>query len=250
VIDLPFAPVPVDPGTVKDPPREPQPLVAAYTSLIELGLGSSMRNLQRAIGPSQIGHPCDRHLVYLLDGTPTVNFSDPMKLLAGIGIHGALAEVFRRLDSGHGRFLVEEYVNYRGCEGTCDLLDQYLHVLVDWKTTSKARMAKYIKDGPPDQYRVQVQVYAAGLRSVGFQVDQIALIFLPHDGALAQTWAWTTEPDQSIADAAIERLAALRTREPPTTPASPDRYCGYCDHYNPRAADLQLGCPGPKGAKR
>jgi hypothetical protein len=249
VTDLPFAPVPDDPGNASQPPREQQPLVAAYTSLIELGLGTSGRNIQTEIGPSQIGHPCDRHLAYLLDGVPTVNYSDPMKLITGIGVHSVLADVFRRIDLGHGRFLVESYVNYRGCEGTCDLLDQFLHVLVDWKTTSKARLAKYVKDGPPVQYRVQVQVYAAGLRSAGYQVDQIALVFLPHDGALAQTWAWMTEPDQSIADAAIDRLDALRNL-PGTPTATPDRYCGYCDHYNPRATNLQLGCPGPKGVRR
>jgi hypothetical protein len=248
--DLPFATLPVDTGVREEIPRQPQsPLVAAYASMIQLGLINTPRNLQRSIGPSQIGHPCDRHLVYLIDGTPIVNYSDPMKLLAGVGIHGCLAEIFRRLDGGHGRFLVEEYVSYRDIAGSCDLFDMWLHTVIDWKTCSKARLAKYIKDGPPDQYRVQIQMYAAGLQRAGHQVDRCALIFLPHDGALSQAWAWETAPDQSIADAAVDRLDSLKS-DPPATPATPGRYCAYCDHYNPRATDLQLGCPGPKGARR
>lgn len=249
--ELPFATLPVDPGVADRPPRELQPTVATYVSLIELGLITSARSLQRSLGPSQVGHPCDRRLVYLLDGTAPTNFGDPMKLLIGIGVHDALAEVFRRVDGGSGRFLVEEYASYRGCAGNFDLLDQFNHCLVDWKTTTKTRLAKYIKDGPPDQYQVQVQIYAAGLQTAGYQVDQIAVVFLPHDGALTQAWAWLATPDRSVADAAIDRVQALQGRDPREVVATPDRHCTYCDHYNPRTTDLSIACPGPKpGGKK
>jgi hypothetical protein len=236
--------LPDDPGPAK---REPQPIVAAYASMIELGVLTTKRSLSSHVGPSQLGWVCDRRLAYKLHNTPAINIGDPMKLLAGIGVHLALADIFAALDKGSGRFLVEQPVAYRDCRGTADLYDVWNHTLIDWKTCSKSSLAGYIKNGPPEPNRIQIQLYAAGFQELGYRVDEAALFYLPLDGPLSHAWAWTTAPDRAIADAAIERGQALLDVNPYAAVATPGRECGYCDQYNPRATDLRLGCPGKKG---
>ena len=128
--------LPADPGPEK---RELQPIVATYASMIELGVITTSRSLSMHVGPSQLGWVCDRRLAYALHGTPAVNIGDPMKLLAGTGVHLFLADIFAALDRKSGRFLVEVPVEYRGCRGTADFYDVWAHTLIDWKTTSKSR---------------------------------------------------------------------------------------------------------------
>ena len=236
--------LPDDPGPER---RELQPMVAAYASMIELGVLTTKRSLSTHVGPSQLGWVCDRRLSYALHGTPAVNLSDPMKLLAGTGAHLALADIFTGLDQGAGRFLVEIPTSYRDCRGSADFYDVWTHQLIDWKTCSKSSLASYIKNGPPEQYRVQIQLYTASLQAAGYQVDEAAVFFLPLDGPLSHAWAWTTTPDRAVADAAIERRNRLREVDPADADATPDRSCGHCSWYSPRATDLRFGCPGKKG---
>lgn len=167
-----------------------------------------------------------------------------MRLLVGSGVHYALEKLHRRLDHGAGRFLTEVPVTYRGIPGSADLYDSFLKVLLDWKTTGKDRLAKYRADGPPINYRVQVQIYSAGLIDAGFDVQTVALAFLPYDGSLRQLYIWETTPDRTEADAAIDRLEGLRGKDPADVPPVPDRLCAYCAHYNPRSTDLNRSCPG------
>ena len=45
------------------------------------------RSLQRAIGPSELGDPCDRKLAYRIAGIEPVNFGDPWPAIVGTSIH-------------------------------------------------------------------------------------------------------------------------------------------------------------------
>lgn len=241
----PFAPIPSDPGADVNPQST---LTAIAVSNIELGVRTTERSLQTTIGASEVGHPCERRLVYKINGVAPVNFGDPMRLLVGLGVHQVIESIFDRLDRGTGRFLTEVPVTYRDTPGQVDLIDGYLHVVYDWKTSSRARIAAYRKNGIPPAYRTQVQVYAAGLTEQGYDVRDLAVTLLPHDGALSQAWSWETKPDRGIADAAIDRLLALHDcQEPAAATPTPDRLCPYCPFYNPRAIDVNLGCPATKG---
>lgn len=241
----PFAPIPSDPGADENPQST---LTAVAVSNIELGMRTAERSLQTTIGASGVGHPCDRRLVYAINAVPPCNFSDPMRLAVGIGVHHVVETIHNRLDRGSGRFLTEVPVTYRGTPGQIDLVDRYLSALYDWKTTGKARLATYKKNGIPANYRVQIQIYAAGLALVGHEVKHLAVTFLPYDGALTQAWSWEAKPDKGIADAAIDRLLALHDCvEPAAATPTPDRLCPYCPYYNPRATDLNTGCPATKG---
>lgn len=243
----PFVPLPVDEGSEKVVAAQ-SPLAAVLSSTIALGAATQRRNLQVELGASQIGIECDRQLSYRLHNTVVVNTAvDPMRSLVGTGVHLLLQEIFTRLDGGSGRFLTEQYVSYRGVPGQADLYDGWLRTVIDWKTTSKARIADYVKNGLPQSYRTQIQIYAAGLQELGLDVRQVAVAFLPYDGPLSGLWTWQAEPDRSIADTAIERVAKLREITPEDAQAIPSRACSYCPYYSPRSTDVRFGCPAKKG---
>lgn len=247
---LPFERVPTEPARERTERAPASALEMVLGSHIELGTITSDRSLQTAIGASEVGYPCPRRLAYALSGAPVVNHGDPMRLLVGTGVHLVLEEIHHRLDRGAGRFRTELATVYRNVPGKADLLDTYLHLLLDWKTCSKERLAKYAKDGAPINHRVQIQIYAAGLRAAGYDIERVGVVFLPYDGALSQIHVWEASPDPTEADAAIDRLEGLRGKDPADVPAVPDRLCAYCAHYNPRSTDLNRACPGTtKGAK-
>lgn len=219
-------------------------LTGRLTTLIEVGMADSPRSNQAQIGASEIGCPCPRRLVYRHQGVRPVNVVDPGEMLIGTGAHLALAEVFKRLNNRIHWFLVEHPVNYRNVIGTLDLFDLGSATVIDWKTTGRTRLARLRTDGPPEQYVIQLNVYAAGLAAQGYQVDSIALAFLLRDGPLSQMWVWRTEPDQAIADAAIFRYESLSIYQPAEIRPVPDRYCGSCPYYDPRSTEINRACPG------
>lgn len=209
--------------------------------------GTSVRSVQAALGPSEIGQACARRLAYRTTGTPIVNLPDPTKAMFGTGMHGVIAEGLTRLD-GMNRYLIEHNVSYRGISGNVDLLDRYRHWMIDWKTTAKNRITQYRRDGVPSNYVVQCHIYAQGLIAQGEQVDVIALTFIPRDGVLTDIWTWSTVPDAAKADKAIDRYLDIRQRAvtdgPGSIPATPGNLCGYCPNYRPNAPDLRVACPG------
>lgn len=227
---------------------EPQALILAdaLTDLIRSGMATSPRSQQTEVGASEIGFACPRRLCYRARGYPKFNVGDQMRLLTGIGMHDALAEIFRRHNQSQrvARFLVEYPIFFSDVRGTIDLFDKATNTIVDWKTTSKARLTKYAHDGPPGHYITQIHTYAAGLAEEGYLVKRVALAFLPFDGPLSATWVWLGEPNRRAAIDAVDRLRAVASAEPAEVPTVPDRYCGFCDFYVANSIDPRLGCPG------
>lgn len=233
------------------PPSEPKQDVESYAlecslrSLIFLGCATAPRSRQTSLGSSEAGHQCDRRLAYRLAGTPATNLADPLRPLVGTGVHLVMADLFRRLDGGSGRFLVEQHVGYRDVPGTVDLYDRFTHTVVDFKTTTASNLKHLRHDGPPRQYVVQVHLYAAALKAEGEDVRYVALAVLPTDGHLDDMWVWRKPYDFAIADEAVDRLAQLLNKDPSTVESKPDRLCPWCDHYRPTTpVDLTIGCPG------
>lgn len=234
---------------VKAPPRvdaEAYALQATYTTLIRVGAALYPRSLQNVIGSSELGYACDRRLAYKLAGTPTVNNRDPLVSLMGQGFHEVMADTFGRLAATFpGRFLIETPVVYRDVPGTCDFYDRELELVLDWKTSTVDKIKHLMYQGPAASYEVQTQTYAAGFEALGYKVRHVALAFVPRDGKeLSQMWFWRTRYDRAVADKAIDRLEALRGKDPGSVPASPDRLCGWCAHFKPGSTNLTVGCPG------
>lgn len=218
--------------------------------LITIG-NTAPRSLQVAVGASEIGQRCRRRLAYRIARTPAVAMGDPLKSLIGIGTHNVLSAAVENIDPT--RYLVEQEVSYRGIPGKLDLFDLWRHRLVDWKTTSLDRLKRYRAEGPPANYVVQLNIYAAGLAAMGYEVDLAALIFIARDGDLSDIWAWTTVPNQAVADEAIDTYSSLvDAMSGGKTPADIEPWssvlCNYCPHHQPRSADLAIACPGKEGS--
>lgn len=219
-------------------------LASAMESLIALGASVHPRNVQGELGPSDAGQRCDRRLAYKLARTPRTNFRDPLRSLVGVGVHGELATIFARLGHRTGRWLIEHPVEYRGIAGTCDLYDRYDGTVIDFKTTTLKKLAEVKRQGPPAHYLTQVQIYAAGLAEGGETPLRVALLYVPIDGALKDIWAYVRPVDTSVAFDAVDRVERLANVHPELAKPTPDRLCGWCDHYRPDSTDLRQGCPG------
>lgn len=202
--------------------------------------------MQTAIGMSEVGVACEREIAYKLWGTPSVNIDkDPMASLTGTGIHAVLADMFRRMDQGVGRWLIEQPVSYRGIPGTLDAYDKRRKLLIDWKSTSKANLKKVRANGPPDYYEVQTQLYLAALRDSGEEPEIGALVYLARDGGLSELYVHPVSVDRSIADRYVDRLVMIQGRNPADVIPNPStETCMWCDFHKPGSTDLSVGCPG------
>ena len=224
-------------------------LESALRGLVHLGSATAPRSVQSSLGSSEAGHACDRRIAYRLAGARSTNLRDPLRAFVGSGFHLAVADLFRRLDAGSGRFLVEQRLSYRGLPGTVDLFDRFTNTVIDWKTTLKAKLSKVRHDGPAQPYVVQAQLYGAALAAAGEDVRSVALAFVPVDGTLNDLWVWRARFDQRIADEAIDRVERLAGKDPATVKHTPDRLCPWCSHYREGSTDLTVGCPGGTSTK-
>jgi hypothetical protein len=98
------------------------------------------RSVQRHLGPSELGHPCDRQVVAKMAGAKvTNNVADPWAAVVGTSIHAFLAGAFD-WDNQHNaylRWLTEARVTPDpGPDehpGTADLYDTFTRSVVDHK---------------------------------------------------------------------------------------------------------------------
>lgn len=222
-------------------------LVVRIRDQLWTAAATSPRSQQLSVGASEIGTECLRKLAYRMAGTTPVNHPDPLRAMVGLGVHLQLADTYRRLDAGTGRYLVEHPVTFRDVPGTVDLFDRLRGDVVDWKSTTTSRVKLYRKDGPSPGYVTQAQMYAAALAAEGETPRRVSLVFIPTDGTLADIWAWGAPVDSTVADAAVDQLDTLRHKLPADVPATPTRLCPWCSHYRPGSTDLRVGCPGKEG---
>lgn len=247
------------PAPAELPPPDPEAyaLERQLRTLVHIGvIADDERGRQRTIGASQVGTECARQLAFRQAGTRPSNVPDPLRALVGRGMHGALAGLMERIDCGAGRLLVEQPIRYRGVPGTVDLFDRVDGLVVDWKTTTLAKIKRVRESGPPSSYVVQLQLYAAGLESAGETVRALALCYLPVDGTLVDVFVWRTVPDRRAADAAVDKLNArigaelesVARPDPSTVAASPSALCRWCDYYKPGVAS-STSCAGDTEGK-
>lgn len=241
-------PVPTEPPA---PPIDPIGLVLAdhLRELIYTGATTSERSLQKAVGVSEIGADCQRQLAYKIAGVPPTNIdSDPMPSIIGTGFHMHVQKMIERLDPR--RYLVETPVTWRGIPGTVDLYDRRRRLVVDWKSTSKAKLRRLRADGPPMRARVQVQIYAQALAQLGEAPERVALAYVPRDGSLDELWVWSAPLDRPLVDTWLLRYEELVRQvteagiDPGAIPAKPSRLCSYCDHYSTGSTEPSRACPG------
>lgn len=227
-----------------------------HVAVITNAITQAPRSLQKRIGPSEIGHPCARRIAYKLAGVEPVNVSASWRPTVGTAVHEWLADTFaaanRDLDAA--RYLIELSVAVTDeITGSVDLYDRAAHLVNDWKVVSPTSLKKYRANGPGEQYRTQVHLYAYGLTRRGLPVDDVAITFLPNSGELHEAVFWTEPYDEQVATDALQRLSTVQglvdaagagaAAVLPTDGADP-AWCRYCPFYLPASTDLTAACPG------
>jgi hypothetical protein len=251
-------------GWVKPPiPAPAGSLASSVIETVKQAAANAPRSLQTAPGPSELGTPCTRRLGYrLLDWDPKPNKdTDPWASTIGTSVHAWMAETYAtenaKLAGGpaHDRYLIEQRINLPGnITGSSDLFDRDTGTVIDWKVTGLPRLKEYRKNGPGQQYRTQVHLYGLGMQLAGELVEQVAIVFLPRGGRIADLHAWSEPYDPAVAVEALKRCQVVRdfntALDPATHPErwallpTADAYCTYCPWFLPGSADLSQGCPG------
>ncbi len=241
--------------------------------------GQQPRQVQRQLGPSEIGHACDRQVIGKMARALSANpdsvapaanhMSDPWASIMGTAMHSWLELAFT-WDAEHGpvpgRWATERRVTpdpgaERPHPGTADLYDAVTFSVVDWKGQSEGVREKLRREGPPRHYFVQILLYALGYMHAGYRVDRVVIASMPRTkSSMDDMYVWakniTTEDLQLVSDVleqtALREQIAVHVaageldvlRDIPATPD--DNVCHYCPLYRSEAArnpELR-GCPG------
>ncbi|MHA6626909.1 hypothetical protein ACU61A_15850 [Pseudonocardia sichuanensis] len=226
----------------------------------------SERNLQRHLGPSEIGHLCHRQVAGKLAGlSPTNHILDPWPSIMGTAGHSWMEGCLSSVNTGLGRvrFLTEYRVTpgmgFEGHPGTGDGYDADNEAVIDHKLLGVTSMNKLRKDGPSRHYFVQFLLYMLGFRALGLPVQRIVLLAWPRtSSSLDGMYVW--EHEVTDADFAFLRdvvhpeleyrkqwAVALVTgaAQLMDVPGDTADDCHFCPFYRPQSArDGGPGCPG------
>jgi hypothetical protein len=220
----------------------------------------SPRSLQKRIGPSEIGDPCERKLTYkVLDWPTAADDSDPIASVIGTGFHSWMEEAFTARNTG--RYKIEEKVTVReapddtaSIRGSSDLYDRATGTNYDWKLVGVSSLDKYRRHGPGDQYRIQAHLYGLGQENAGETPQRVAIVFVARHHEL-RVHVWAEPYQRQVALDALARLDRIRQRATDLDPeANPGAWsqiptsdaakCRFCPWLKPGSTDLQVGCPG------
>lgn len=237
-------------------------LHAELLGVVEHAIRYHPRSLQRRIGPSEIGTPCDVKLAYKLMEHPEINTPDRVNWKSTIGTagHSWMEETFQAasmarpdFEATGGRYIVETKVDVGEIAGTpitgsCDLFVD--GTVIDFKFVGDEPLRKYKKNGPGDQYRIQAHLYGRGWQRAGMAVRTVGVWFLPRNQELRQNHLWAEPYDESVAVAALQRAEGIaRLTSALGTGAmallrKADDYCSNCPFLKPGSTDFAQGCPG------
>lgn len=233
------------------------------------------RNVQRHLGPSELGHLCDRQLVGKMAGVSlgsgnSNHMHDPWASIVGTAIHAFLEQAFG-WESGR---LINEFIQTAsGLEppgprwftekrvtpdpaypsphpGTADLYDAKTSTLSDHKCQSEGVRDKLRRHGPPHHYFMQMLLYAVGYMHEGFKVDRVCLVSWPRThSTMDDMYVWEhmiTAEDIALVVDLIEKthireqLAAFVVSGDlsfwEVPPTPSESDCQYCPFFRPDAA--------------
>ena len=226
------------------------------------------RSLQRHLGPSEIGHLCDRQVVGKLAGLPRLNHvTDPWPSIRGTALHAWAEEAFRAENErlGRIRWVPERKVEpfegdtpFQTHRGTADLYDADEFAVDDHKFLGKTSMEKVRKNGPPRHYIVQLMLYALGYMRLGLPVTRWVLLAYPAtEASLDGMFVWEHQITQADFDLIEQVKVELAQRKQWAValitgaaqlrdiPADSHDECHFCPLYRPQTAhDNGPGCPG------
>lgn len=202
-------------------PAHPGDALEEIRGIIEDQIVSQPRSLQKRIGPSEIGTPCDHCLAAKLAGWPKQEKGIPWATTVGTGVHLLLEHFFNQYeqqrDDPRARFLTEAPVmvgKIAGQEiwGSTDLVDTQTGLTVDWKIVGQNSLTKY-RNGPNQTYRTQAHLYAKGWNDAGLPINHVSIYFLPRAGMnMSDGYYWIEKYDPNLATEALRRANILAAR--------------------------------------
>lgn len=232
------------------------------------------RNTQRHLGPSELGHHCDRQLVGKMAGVEFQHggnrLHDSWPSIVGTALHAFMEEAFawdaaNSESPNFGRWFTECRVtpdpgSPSPHPGTADLFDVMYASLDDHKMQSEAVRANLRRHGLPYHYYIQLLLYALGYMHKGYNVQRIVLVSWPRTKSdlndmyvheklitaedLAEVFAVL---DKTLVREALAKFVVsgeMSFWDVPPTPSDDD--CRYCPFWNPAAMQDKTaqGCPG------
>ena len=234
-------------------------------ALIGWAASTSPRSLQPTLGPSELGHPCDRRLAFKMAGTMTFNTKiDPLIAVIGTGFHSWMEQAILRFNETFkdDTLTPETRVHIDSLlSGTSDVYHKQLKAVIDFKTAGPDVLKKAPQEGPSRGYRTQAHLYGLGYENAGLEVQNVMIAYVPRSGLLKSIHVWREPYDPQVALDALARRDSLgeRVNNLPLVggaPVSFDHFatdevtakdCWYCPFkgYNViTGANNVTGCPG------
>ena len=202
---------------------------------------SRSRSKQVQIGPSELGG-CRRKVYFRLHDQHQTNENE-MKLAAimGTAIHSAIEQAIALADPTGEKYVVEQEVEWGDMKAHIDLWIPETGDVVDWKTVKKGNLNYF----PSTQQRWQVQVYGYLLEKSGKgKPVNVNLVAIPRDGDERDIKVHSEPYDATIAEEALNWLAAIKEATEAPAPERDENYCKfYCKYYD---ASGEIGCVGLK----
>lgn len=167
------------------------------------------RDKQKKVGPSEIGNPCTQCLGRALAGERR---EQDFSLYPWIGTavhyymeHNTFPEADHEL-----RLHVGELEGYGTIAGTTDMWYSEHKAAVDWKIVGLKNLKKYRVSGVSEQYRFQAMLYGLGLKLAGYEIEKIAIVFIPRDsGNVKDIWVHEEAWSEEMALHALARAQAV-----------------------------------------
>lgn len=179
---------------------------------IEDAARNKPRSLQKRIGPSGIGNPCNRCLGYSLAQVPSKRDHEWLPFI-GTAVHAAIEEVFkdRNKQLGRQRYLVEArietgFIDGEQIDGSADLYDTDFGYNIDWKIVGDNTLRYARKGILKPSYEVQAHTYGWGQENAGRAPTEVAVAFLPRNArSIFEAVILSADYDRSIAERAFKR---------------------------------------------
>jgi hypothetical protein len=235
------------------------------------------RTMQVALGPSELGTPCQQQMARKLAGAPRVPITAPTWApFQGTCVHSGMEEVvaFWNNQLGRERWLAEDHLEVEpplpgadGISGHGDAFDTDHAMVVDWKhvgKTARDKLARGIRMGKPSaeqvspEYRIQGHLYGLGHERKGRRVRFVRLVLLARSHDYDESQEWTEAYNPEIALLAINRywetVDIVNALGGPNAgdaiavvPATPSRdTCKWCPFFTPGKPATWQGCPGDR----
>lgn len=194
------------------------------------------RSRQKTLGMSSLGG-CARRAYHELRGDAPTNETKRLGSLLGTAFHAAVEGVGLPGET-------EIFVQHGELTGHVDRFHD--GVVRDWKFTKRSSIEWIKKNGPSQQYRWQIQMYAHALCAQGDKVDGCWIVFIPRDGDEDDCYVWEEDYDPSVAEEALAWLLMVEEAQARNEPPEPEKAIPFCRDYCP----FYGLCPGAHNAKR